>query len=621
MSDLPVASTLVNERITEFLGWTAESLTNSVPDDDYGYDWAHGTIQYTKELYAYERGGIGGHDAFYHMINCIKLDLPSVDMVKDGYVNSSFLEVINACCKYKDLAIAGSASSGKTFPVSCFVLQDWKSAPQKTLTFVCTTSMGAAEDRIWGAIVKRWQEARHKVGDYIPHKYCIAWGKFSDDASDREYNSAIKALAIPAGSEGQKAIDTTRGRKQKRTMVVFDELPEMGGYVMQANVNLESNPLHRSIGIGNPHKKDDAHGELCKPADTRGWDSINRSSRQWETRSGHCLFLNGELSPNFEAPLEDPIPFPYLTNRLTLAKMLKRCYGNANSVEYFRNAIGFWPEVTTIETVLTVDTILNFKAHEKAIWNGTKRKKLCGFDAAFTLGGDLCVAQFGELGFDANGRQVIQYTKELVFSPDQNSIFEIQVAKWIVDSCIAEKVSPNCLGMDIGGDGGKIMREIIRYWIEIDRTATEIFPISSMGRPTDRLCSSIDPRKCSDVYDRRVTEYWMAVRDGVLSQTIKNLPVYAFAAVDNQMIQELCARTYSVVNKTKLSIETKKDFKARLRHSPDRSDALCYLIEMARRSGLVFRSPAETDRMKAKKESPRQAFAHANYNSDDWGED
>lgn len=624
MPDVVDPPVLVNERITEFAGWDYENLTAPVPDNDYGYDWPPNTSQYTIELYGYSVGGLAGRSAFYHMVNCIRLDLPSVEFTKDGYINSTFLRCIKACCEHPDLAIAGAASSGKTFPVSCWVLQDWKSAPNKTLTFVCTTSMGAAEDRIWGAIVKRWQEAKFKIGDYIPHKYCIAWGKFSEDASDREYNSAIKALAIERGSEGEKAIDTTRGRKQKHVRIVFDELPEMGGYVMRACVNLESNPDFRSIGIGNPAKHDDAHGELCKPDDPRGYKAVNRFTPEWKTRTGWCIFMNGEWSPNFEAPSEDQIPFPYLTNRLTLAKMLNRCHGNSNSIEYFRNAIGFWPEVTTIETVLTIDLILQHKANEKIKWSGSPRKKLCGFDAAFTLGGDLCVAQFGDLGFDVDGRYVLQWDKEEVFAPSQNGIFEEEVAKWLVDMCIASGVRPEALGMDIGGDGGKIMREIIRYWYPKNKDAANVFPISSMGRATERQVSSIDPRKCSDVYDRRVTEYWLAVREAVLTQVIKNLPVDPNSPTENEMIQELCARTYSVVNKTKLSIETKREFKERLKHSPDKSDAFCYLTEMARRNGLVFKSP-EKDKERKERRDDRKRDTNSNpwtsYGEDSWGED
>jgi len=376
MSAQPKA--LVNEKITELYGWTAESLAAPVPETDYGIPVLKKQVQYFRESYAYRQGGLGNtgpvalqgdvslvHDKLYHMVNMIKLDLPFFQFTNRGYINSSALRVLKACCEEDDLGIAGAASTGKTFPVGAYILEDWKSAPHATLSFVCTTSMAASEDRIWGAIVKMWQNSEYKIGTYVPHKYVIAYGKFSDSASDRDFNSAIKALAIEQGREGAKAIDTLRGRKQLNVRLVFDELPEMETYVMKGAVNLESNTRNEEInawglqviGIGNPSNENDAHGQMCKPADPLGYKSVNPSVPLWKTRTGACIFLNGEWSPNFEAPENEPVPFPRLTNRAGLAKMLARCHGNENSLEYWRNAIGFWPTLGIIQTVLTEELL------------------------------------------------------------------------------------------------------------------------------------------------------------------------------------------------------------------------------------------------------------------------
>lgn len=613
---------LVNERVTEYLGWTVESLLAPVKDDDYGMEWPKESIQYIKELYAYSIGGLGGHSAFWHMINAIKLDLPHVILTHDGYINTTFLRVIDELCKEPDLAIAGAASSGKTFPVACFIHEDWKCAPALTLSFVCTTSLGASEDRIWGAIVGLWQRAVYKCGEYIAHKYVIVWGKFSDDASDREYNAAIKALAIEKGEEGKKAIDTTRGRKQRRVRIVYDELPEMGNYATQATVNLESNPELRATYIGNPNRHDDAHGDVCRPDHPLGFKSINTNTPKWKTRTGAAIFMHGEWSPNFQAPADTPIPFPYLTNRITLKRMLKRCHGNRNSIEYHRNAIGFWPDASVTDTVLTAEIIEQFGGNLRHKWRSVqKRLKVCGFDPAFGRGGDLCAAQFGEIGITLDNRKIIQWHKEKIYFAPAKGIFEEEIAKMLVDDCIAEGVTPDCLGLDISGDGGKILREVIRYWLlKGDRRAANVHAISSMGKPSDRQVSSVDPRKCSDVFDRRVTEYWMMVREGVMTRTICGLPLVV--GEENELIDELCARTYEIWNK-KFKIEKKEEMKDRIKKSPDRADAFAYMIEIARRHGLVFVSPDDEERRDARKrersETERDPESR-NYGSDSWGE-
>lgn len=620
--DLPHEETLVNERIVEYLGWTIESLQAPAPNDDYGWVWQPGTMQWFKEAYAYSVGGMDGHNSFYHMMNMIKLDLPHVQLVQFGYINTTFLRVVNEWCLEPDLAIAGAASAGKTFPVAVCILQDWKCSPAKTLSFVCTTSLGASEDRIWGAIVSLHSKAKHPCGTYIAHKYVISWDNLSDEASDRDYNSAIKAIAIPPGEEGRKAVDTTRGRKQERVRIVFDELPEMGNYATMACVNLESNIELRATYIGNPHRHDDAHGEVCKPDDLRGFKAIDKTIDKWKTRTGSAIFMNGEWSPNFQAPLGDPIPFPYLTNRQTLKKMLKRCHGNRESIEYYRNAIGFWPDASVSETVLSVEIIEGYKANQREKWKGTDRKKVGGLDVGFGRGGDLCVLQIGEVGQIVNGRRVLQHFKEIVIMPPATGVFEEEIARQVVDHCRTEGVAPDDLGLDISSDGGKIYREIVRYWLALgNQKAANVHAISSMGRPSDRIVSNVDTRKCSEAYDRRVSEYWMMIREGVMTRCI--MGIHLVDGDDNELVDELCTRLYEIKGK-KFCIEPKEDMKVRIKKSPDRADAFAYMVEMARRNGLIFSSPDDDERREERrsnnKERNRNREDFDGYDEDDWGE-
>lgn len=631
---IEAAKAIVNEhlnclRVHSYFGYTVESLTGPVPENDYGIKWERNTPQYHKELYAYRMGGLNGNDKLWHLVNCIKLDLPNFQFVSRGYINTEALRVLRACCEHKDLGVAGAASSGKTFPIAAYILQDWKSAPNATLSFVCTTSMAASEDRIWGAIIKLFQSARYKFGNYIPHKNMIVFGKFTDEAQDREYNAAIKALAIPRGREGQNAIDTTRGRKQTRVRLVFDELPEMELYVTNASVNLESNEDLQVIGIGNPSNHLDAHGQMCQPDHPMGYKSINKDTPEWKTRTGWCIFLNGEWSFNMQAPPEEPIPAKYITNRDTLAKMLKRCHGNRESLEYYRNAIGFWPDASISVTILTVELIEQNKCHEKPKWRQTNRKAVCGFDTSFTIGGDLCVAQFGEVGELMNGRKICAHTEQVIYTVPAFGVFEDSLARQVVNDCIKRKVTPDAFGMDISADGGKILKAIIRYWLSLGNLqAAEICALSSMERPSERVVSNVDPRKAIDVYDRKVTEYWMSVREAVVCQNIMGMPLYEGQKL-SPLVEQLCTRTYEIRGK-KFCIETKPDMKDRTGGpSPDHADAFAYMVEMARRHGLQFRSPDDEDREETRRDKYREEQTSrreterewTGYDSNDWGED
>lgn len=632
--DKPKVRILVNEKITELYGFTAKSLAAPVVDDNYGINWPGNLPQYFKEAKAYRTGGMGGHDKLFHMINMIKLDLPGFQFESRGYINSNALRVLKGLVENDDLGIAGAASTGKTFPVGAYILQDWKSAPGTTLSFVCTTSLAASEDRIWGAIVKMFQDSKHKIGTYIQHKYVIAFGNFSDSASDRDYNSAIKAIAIPLGNEGRKSISALRGRKQLNVRLVFDELPEMETYVSHGAINLESNTRDTNpefvgrqwglqvVYIGNPNDENDAHGQACRPDDPLGYKSINKETPQWQTRTGLCIFLNGEWSPNFEAPPDEPIPFPRLTNRVALQKMLARCHNNVNSLEYWRNAIGFWPNTSVLRTIMTTDLLKARKAHDPVKWRVVKRINICGFDLGFTAGGDKCVAQFGQVGVDQINRTVCQWMAERVYHAEVGQNFEDAIAKQLVDDCIRFDVKPNGLGLDISGDGGKMLSAIIRYWIKINPNAAEVFPISSMGKPSDRIVSNVDKRQCDEAFDRRVTEYWMMIREGVECEVLKGIPLVNELGELHEIVDQLCSRIYSIVAK-KFSIETKDNYKDRTgKDSPDNADSYVYMIEMARRHGLVFNTPHDETRKKERDEVRKSMDTRSDYNyeSDDWGE-
>lgn len=637
----PTDEPLVNEKVLELYGWTADRLREQVPLDDYGLDWPPNTDQYFKEGYGYRHGGIGGLTKFDHMVNMIKLDLPEFEFESMGYINSAALRVIYACCREVDLGIAGAASTGKTYPVAAYILQDWKSAPHSTLSFVCTTSMSASEDRIWGAITKQYQQSRYKIGTYIHYRSAIIYGAFDDKMDDRDLNAAIKAIAVPKGEEGRKSVGNFRGRKQLNVRLVYDELPEMEKYVTQGIFNLESNTPNAQInafglqviGIGNPSDPNDAHGDMCKPDHPLGFASISKETKEWKTRTGRAIFLNGEWSPNFEAPVDEPIPFPRLTNRHGLARMLIRAYGNKNSIDYWRNAIGFWPNAQVIKSILTRELIVERGAHKgcekKILWKPGERKHICGFDLGFTAGGDKCVAQFFEIGKVDGGKTTLSWMHERVYMPEATGSFEETIAKQLVDDCIRYKVEPECLGIDISGDGGKMLREIIRYWIKFNPNAAEVIPISSMGTPTERIFSNVDPRPCKEVFDRRVTEYWMMVREGVLCEVIKNIPLNVENTQESHpIVDQLCTRQYEVRGK-KFNIETKQKMKERTSsESPDNADAFVYGVEVARRNGLEFLTPDDTKRLQEKaRQNYRSMFDTKKrgedwgYTSDSWGED
>jgi hypothetical protein len=554
-----------------------------------------------------------------HFINAVKLQWPTeVSIVNRGYTNTQLLRTLEELCNNQDICLAGAASMGKSFPVGLWVYLDWCSAPHCTSSWVATTTLGASEDRIWGIISKLYKCARVQIGKLIDYRHMIVWGGATND-EDKDYRNAIKALAFQSGNEGQKAIDTTRGRKNDRVRLALDELPEMELGAITAKVNLSANNDVTFIGIGNPSAGDNPHTRWAMPKGSSNFDSVSPDMDKWETETGVCLFYNGMRSPNFAAPAHEPSPFPFLMDRKKQEIMLKQCYGDENAIDYVRNAIGWWPKSGFAQTILTADLIRNADTNEEPLWDSEGFTKVAGFDTAFTVGGDRCVLTIAKLGFVRGTRNRVMWLesqKVIQLSANAAAEFEIQLATEVVQLCRAAGVQPSKFGMDVSGDGGRVGQAIIREWLRFDSSGAAIALISSMGKPTDRIAAEVDKRMCKDVYDRLVSEYYYSAYHAFKSRVIYGIDPAS------DLARELCLRRYTIKSK-KIAIETKDELKGRTGYSPDLSDSLIYALEMARRNGLVFignDKPVPTNRFWARDEVSIDTTPDDDYGSDDNGD-
>ena len=153
----------------------------------------------------------------------------------------------------------------------------------------------------------------------------------------------------------------------------------------------------------------------------------------------------------------------------------------------------------------------------------------------------------------------------------------------VVKDCLEYGVHPRDFGLDISGDGGKMLRAIIIEWGKFHPEAMFIHPISSMGMPTERRISSLDKRTAKEAYDRRVTESWFQVHTAMSTRSFVGIDVEKHSLI----INELCSRLYFHKGR-KVAVEKKLDMKQRIKKSPDLADSLTYAVEMLRKAGLEF---------------------------------
>lgn len=484
-----------------------------------------------------------------------------------------------------------------TFPAALYCLSSFYSAPNSTTVLTSTTSASGADGRIWSAIKALHNDAKFKVGSPIDYIKSIVFepGKELEgkkDVGQRDVRDALLVVPIGRGAEGRAATRAIIGRKNTHIIWVVDELPEMDeGILEDTMANLENNPFFQFIGLGNAASRIDPHGLMCEPEN--GWGSEDAAGKpyggKWKTKSGGtCIFLDGHKSPNMHNELLEidnkaELPFPYLANHIGHNRNAAR-YGHGDpdvgrkTLPYLRMSRGIWPDSDVEQTILSRSLIKKLEASERPIFDTASVVTLCGCDPAFTAGGDQFVLQFGDLGTTWDGvRRLVLDDHPTVIHPVAGVEYTEGVAKQVVDACVARGVLPGGFGLDVSSDGGVIGQAIQRAWGTHD-----IHMISSMGKPTERVVSSEDPRSCIDAYDRAVTEYWFSVRVAALTGHLKGFNIHS------EYARDLFSRLYIATGNDKVAVETKKDMKKRIKHSPDCGDATSYLVEVARRNGLEF---------------------------------
>ena len=439
--------------------------------------------------------------------------------------------------------------------------------------------------------------------------------------TERDYTNAIKALAFPKGGEGKRAVENTRGRKNARMRLFLDELAEMDLYALDTRVNLGANPDFIFGGMANPAATaNNPHTELCQPDDPMEWDAVTRYTKKWKTRTGVALHLSGEDSPNFKVPDAEIPPFDRFLTVQGEAATLKRCYGNKNALEYWRNVYGWWPDSSVELTIFSKQFIQACDINWEPVWSNRTRV-VCGFDPAFTAGGNRCAATFCRFGPNDTGRNLGFYLGTREYTSSVGDVFEESIAMQLVKDCLEYGVHPRDFGLDISGDGGKMMRAIIIEWSKFHPEAMFVFPISSMGMPTERKISNLDKRTCKEAYDRLVTEYWFAVHTALSTRSLVGIDVEKHS----QVVNELCSRLYYHKGR-KVAVEKKLDMKHRLKKSPDLADSLTYAVQMLRRTGLEFSFEEESESLDIQEISDwENRLIHSKNNTqekledDEWG--
>lgn len=530
----------------------------------YGRWWSKKIDQFNRELYSFrnpvavEKGGELPEHHFKRIVSALWPDDGPKPFVWHPWAE----RMLSAACTNKYLAVAGCASSGKTDFYAIWAIVNFICAPYDTMVLVTSTTLKDSRKRIWGSIRDYWQAAPPLPGKLVDSMGLI---RFEDGTGGTSDKCGITLIAAEKKKE-KEAVGKLIGFKNKRVIVIADEMPELSESILEASAsNLSLNPEFQFVGIGNPASRFDAFGILAKPKN--GWQSISPLDDEWETERGLCIRFDGEQSPNV---VTGKMLYPWIVTQSKLDEAKSR-FGE-NSLAYYRMFRGYWAPTGDEDNIYSETEIISAGADTEAIWLEPPTK-VAGLDPAFTNGGDRTPIQFGEFGISRDGIPTLMFTHRKLLQDnvhDKKRTRTEQIVQQFKDVCDAEGVEPWCAAYDKSGAGGPFGDVVSMVW------SPEVLGVQFGGKASELPVSISDQTISSERYTNRVTELWFSAKELIRTGQLKG--------IDRELAKEMTARKYTTKKgvSLRMEVEPKTEMKARTGASPDLADAAMILIELCR---------------------------------------
>jgi hypothetical protein len=533
----------------------------------------------TALLYGFAQHPNDKAKEFYFWRICDELwnreELPEPMMVRHPWAE----KMIRAAIKHKYLAVGGSASSGKSHTMAAWGIVQWLSQPRDTLVLMTSTTLREARKRIWGSVMSLLSVidgAPIKIRDSIGNAAYI-------DENGTLIERAGLSLIAAEKSKTREAIGKFIGIKQKRVIMIGDELSELSESILQAGLtNLSKNPFFQMIGMSNPNSRFDAFGVWSEPK--KGWESVDtQTADRWTTKwNGHYLRLDGERSPNITL---GEVKYPWLPTAEKLAE--DRALLGPESRGYMRmvRAVFFDSDETT--GIYSEAELTKGGAMGEVDW-AEKPTVVAGIDPAFTNGGDRTIMYTAEVGYARNGQYVCKLGEAIHLNDDATNKAvprTYQIVHQIIDHCKRRNISANNVALDSTGAGAPFCDVLAGEW------SSDFMRVTFGGKGSDKRVSMNSQLTGAELYTNRVSELWF-----VGKELLRTKQIYG---VSSDLAQEMCARNYDMTKGTgtlRVKIESKPEFKARFGRSPDLADAAFLALDCARqRLGLVAVDPPKDD--------------------------
>jgi len=531
-----------------------------------------------------DKGGLGRAGHFKKFVDLI-WNNPEVKSPKQFIWNPWAEEFIDVACKNAYIAVAGSASSGKSDPAALWALTNYLIDPTHTKIIIMSTTIQGAKMRIWKTLKEYWEALPDPPGKANWSMNMIkGLGYDGHSISD---SSGIVLLASEKSKE-RAALDSLIGIKAPATqgpggrigklIMIVDEMTGCSESILNAAyANLSKNRHFQLIGLGNPDSRFDTFGVFAKPKE--GWDTIDIDMTRWKTDRGMCIRFDGLYNPRITEPNEKYFWMP----STEMINLDATTYGR-NSPFFYRMVRGMWVPDGASQTIYSETEFINAKAMERVVWGTERPVRMAFLDPSFTEGGDRAILYYGSYGAAADGRIYLQFDGFDTLMPDMEDKtmpYDYQMVHLFRDRCIARGVLPQYAAFDSTGGGGPWGSIVHREW------DPQVTGINFSGAATSKPVSKTDKTPAKERYENRVTEIWYSAKAFLAAGALRGVDVAA--------AKEICRREHAASNSgtaaRRLKIESKKELKKRTNESPDLGDAMLGLVEFCRMKFGFRQSP------------------------------
>lgn len=562
-----------------------------MPREKYNALWPDSLDDLAIELKAIEYGGKWksksgkecGEGLYHHFVSARRLIWPHRYFHRwSKLMYEEFL--------HNDITILlGAASTQKTSHASEFVLLNYWARPHKTLVILSTITMDKLDTGVFGEVKMLWQAGRDLhpwlPGNLIENRRAIVTDNLSILKS-RDMRKGI--IGRPCYVSGKwVGLGVLAGTKQEYIFYLCDEIQFMAESFIGSWPNLFANGNVKIIGSGNPkHDPDDQAGIAAEPKE--GWQSVaeNDKTAVWDTQflNGRCVNLVGTDSPNFDVPDGAPEPYAKLIGR-KFAKRIAHDWGE-NSPQYYSQVKGIMRIDMADQRVITRMLCRQHHAQDTVTWSISPRTKIYGLDPSYG-GGDQCIAVVAEFGEADSGLLTLSIiaVREIVIDMSRDMSPEEQVSLKVFGHLKEFSIPTENAFYDPYGKG------TMGFAFARQFPGQSPIPVDSGAKPTERpvredlwvfddKTGTRRLKTCAEHYSKFVTEAWFSTRYLIEAEQLRGLP--------SDVMLEGCGRRYGIVAGNKIEVESKDDYKERLKHSPNKYDAFAVCVEGARQRGFTI---------------------------------